>query len=88
MATSDKYFEVHQHSVPIALESMTCFGQQIFLTTATGHLLTYFVAVAPKIELTLLKHDHNFATDRVICIGFSTGFSVYDVNSYKLLIML
>lgn len=68
MATSNKYFEVNQHSVPFAIDAMTSFGEQVFLATANGHLLTYFIKLNPKVEFVLVKHDHNFATQRIIQI--------------------
>lgn len=68
MTTNKKSFEVHQFSVPVEIDSITCFDDKVFLGTRNGHLLTYLVKNSPKIELKLLKHDHYFSSQPIVQI--------------------
>lgn len=62
-------FEVHKHSVSIPIESMACFGDNLFLGTRNGHLLTYHLLSAnEKVEFKLKQHDHNFSSQAIIQI--------------------
>lgn len=44
------------------------------MTTRNGHLLTYLVMKSPKVELNLLKHDHNFSSQPVVQIDTAPFF--------------
>lgn len=73
MATSN-YFEVNQHTVPFAIEAMACLGEKIFVATANRHMLTYSVKLNPKVEFNLVKHDYNFASQKIIQMETATLF--------------
>lgn len=66
MATDNKLFAVYSFSMPLEIESLSCFGDNVFIGTRNGHLLTYLVKESAKVELKLLKHDHNFSSQKII----------------------